>query len=86
MLDQIKRLEAAQAEKAELVSIDDVSNWKNDPVTKIFLLQLEIDLENIKENWIQGAYTPEQTIQSQAQALYIFGLLDNIAEGLLDDD
>ena len=79
MQEQIEKLESLQAELRERTNVEDYIVWKGSTPTKILVTQLLIDLEDIKENWIQGQFQEEgKEAAARAQASYIVGLLNGI--------
>jgi len=73
-------LESKQTELLELASESDFVNWLSSPVTKAMFIQLEIDVENLKNNWADNAYIDEEESKAKGQAMYIKGLYELLRE------
>lgn len=48
--------------------------WKQSAPTKALLLQFEIDLEDLKDGWANGAFSDEKQVKAQAQSAYLTGI------------
>lgn len=65
------------------VSLQDLSDWRSNPVTKIFYSILQDDKQNILENWRVRGYMGENeshTMQLTLDALGSLGALDTITD------
>jgi len=67
-------------EVLEKVTPDGFSQWLASNPTKVLLLQLQIDIETIKENWVRDRYDPDEETRAKGQAAYIDGLTHVIKE------
>jgi hypothetical protein len=88
MQEKIEKLESRQREILEQIPREDFILWKSSPVTKFLLLQLEIDLEQIKDNWINDYYAHSNTLEAseRGKANYNLAVTDVIAAlGSKDD-
>ena len=85
MQDKLNKLESNQQEQLSRVTPDDFSNWLGASATKALLLQLEIDLEDLKENWVYSKYNKDEEKQARGQANYIVGLMNTIKTLKSDD-
>lgn len=69
------KLESKIKEHLEKVNKDTYIQWLVHPCTKALLLQLELDQEEIKENWAHNRYTEnDNEAQAKGQVAYILGL------------
>ncbi len=78
---KIEKLERAIASLQDRVTKEDMVAWKQNALTKVLVLQLEIDLEQLKSSWANNRFSFEETERAQGQAGYIEGFLEMI-EGL----
>lgn len=56
----------------DLVTKEDIIQWKSNPVTRALLSMVKEDLKAIQEAWVNGVFTAEDayaTVQLNAQAL-----------------
>jgi hypothetical protein len=74
----ISKLESKQKDLLAGASKDDFSLWLSSPLTKAFLIQLEIDEYDLCQNWSLGRYSDESQIKAQGQAHYIAALREAI--------
>lgn len=75
MQDRMRRLESKIAELLEKVNKDTYIQWLSHPCTKAVLIQLELDQEEIKDNWANNRYTEgDNEAQAKGQVAYILGL------------
>ena len=71
------KLEILEAQLEELrasISPDVWIQWRSSGPTKALMLQLDIDLEDLKDNWAKGRFNDREGVEAQGQAAYIDGL------------
>ena len=76
--NNLQKLEAAQKQVIDSIPAADWQLWKASGPTKALLLQFEIDLEDLKDNWSRGGFSDDKEIKAQAQAEYISGVFHMI--------
>lgn len=81
-MDKIEKLEAKVSNLKEAATQEGFKDWLELPYTKILLLQMQIDLEELGQNWRN--YDNTEHVQAKAQAQYIEAL-PYIIEDMLDD-
>lgn len=74
MLKKIEALEAQLAEVQSRISKTAFEHWLSSTSTKALKLQMEIDQENITDNWKSGRYIGEEEPKARGTAEYIDGL------------
>lgn len=74
MLTKIERLESQLAEVQAKISPTAFEQWLSSNSTKALKLQMEIDQENITDNWKSGRYIGEEEPKARGTAEYIDGL------------
>ena len=75
MLKKIERLESQLAEVQAKISKTAFEHWLHSASTKALMLQMEIDSENILDNWKNSRYIGEEEPKARGQADYIDGLI-----------
>ena len=78
MLKKIEILENLLAEARAKISPIAFEQWLASSSTKVLKLQLELDLEELKDNWISSRYSDNDEVKARGQAEYIDGMLDVI--------
>ena len=78
MLKKIEVLENRLAEARAKISPIAFEQWLASSSTKALKLQLELDLEELKENWISSRYSGDDEVKARGQAEYIDGMLEVI--------
>lgn len=68
-------LESRLAEARAKISPIAFEQWLSSSSTKALKLQLELDLEELKDNWISSRYSDNDGVKAQGQAEYIEGIL-----------
>lgn len=74
-----------QADLRSLVSKEDYINWLQLNETKMLFLQLDIDLEELKDNWAASIYEAGSEF-AQGQAAYIIELEEVIRNPYNNDE
>lgn len=74
-----------QADLRSLVSKEDYINWLQLNETKMLFLQLDIDLEELKDNWASMTYEAGSEF-AQGQAAYIIELEEVIRNPYNNDE
>ena len=87
MLKKIEALESQLTEVQAKISRSAFEHWLSSNATKALKLQMEIDLENITDNWINSRYIGEEEPKARGQADYIEGLIAVLPDlrGEIDD-
>lgn len=81
MQTKIESLENKLSELQEKISKDAFATWCGSYSTKALKVQLEIDEEELKDNWANFGYNDkEQELRAQGQAQYIKGLKDMLKD------
>ena len=75
MLKKIEALEHQLAEVQARISPTAFEQWLASNSTKALKLQMEIDAENILDNWKNSRYIGEEEPKARGQADYIDGLI-----------
>jgi len=57
---------------------DDIRQWLTHPLTKAVLTRLELDSEELRDQWVLGNFSNEEQHKAQGQAMYIIGLASDI--------
>ena len=78
MLKKIEVLENLLAEARAKISPIAFEQWLASSSTKVLKLQLELDLEELKDNWISSRYSDNDEVKARGQAEYIDGMLEVI--------
>ena len=79
MLTKLEKLESQQAEVRARISPTSFEQWLHSNVTKALKLQLDIDLEELKDNWASSRYDQIDTeAKARGKAEYIEGLYELI--------
>ena len=78
MLKKIEVLESQLVEARAKISPIAFEQWLSSSSTKALKLQLELDLEELKDNWISGKYSDNDEVKARGQAEYIDGMLEVI--------
>ena len=78
MLKKIEKLESLLAETQAKISKTAFEHWLSSNSTKALKLQMEIDQENMVDNWISGRYIGEEEPKARGAAEYIDGLFNVI--------
>jgi len=78
MLKKIDKLESQLAETRSKISRIAFEQWLSSSSTKALKQQLELDLEELKDNWSSSRYENDDEAKARGQAEYIEGLLDVI--------
>jgi len=71
MLTKLEALESQLAELRAKISPIAFEQWLGSSTTKALKKQLEVDLEELKENWISSRYIGDEEIRARGQAQYI---------------
>lgn len=74
MQTKLETKETALEELRSSISPDSWAQWLNCGPTKALLMQLDIDSEDLKDNWAKGRFSEVEQVKAQAQAEYIDGL------------
>jgi len=85
MQDKLTKLESQQTEQLSRVSKDDFNVWLATSSTKALFTQIELDLEELKQNWADDKYNTEEEIKARGQAAYLTSLKDVIMYMHSDD-
>ena len=75
---KLEILEAKLEELRASISPDVWIQWRASGPTKSLLLQIEIDSEDLKDNWAKGRFNDNEQVKAQGQAEYVDGLPDLI--------
>lgn len=78
MLTKLEILESQLAELRVKISPIAFEQWLASNSTKALKKQLEIDLEELKANWVASRYIGDEDPKARGQADYIDGLFDLI--------
>lgn len=78
MRTKLEQMEANLEELRASISPDVWIQWRASGPTKSLLLQIEIDSEDLKDNWAKGRFNEAEQIKAQGQAEYVDGLPDLI--------
>lgn len=70
MSKKLNKLESQQSEILGKVSKEDYIAWKSSAFTKALILQLQIDAQEVKDNWMSGRYGPEQVELARGAGIY----------------
>jgi len=76
MRTKLEKLEAKLEDLRSSISPDAWVQWLGSGPTKSLMLQLEIDAEDLRDNWAKGRFSDKEGFKAQGQAEYIDGLPD----------
>jgi len=78
MLTKLDKLESQLTELQAKISPSAFEQWLSSSSTKVLKKQLELDLEELKDNWSGSRYSAQDEPKARGQAEYIEGLLEMI--------
>ena len=78
MQDNLEILERKQKDHLSRVTPEEYTSWLASHMTKAFLLQFTIDLEDIMRCWMSGAYTDKEGYKAQGTAAYLNDMVKDI--------
>ena len=74
MRTKLEKMEMKLEELRSSISPETWIQWKASGPTKCLTLQLEIDSEDLRENWASGKFSDMEQVKAQGQAEYVSGL------------
>lgn len=87
MQDRLTSLESLLREQQSRVTPEDYTTWLASAPTKALFLQLEIDLEDLKANWVRGEFaSDDKQTRARAQAEYILTWIEGVHEIPTEND
>ena len=85
MQDNLEILERNQRQHLSKVTSEEYSQWLDLHMTKAFLLQFRIDLEDLTLNWINGVYSDKDGYKAQGTASYLENMVNDVGEFIWPD-
>ena len=86
MEERMTKLEIQLAELLEMVNKEDHVQWLQQPLTKIIVLQLELNAVELMVGWARDNFSSgEKQEQAKGQVNFILEFID-IIKGLKSDD
>ena len=80
MQDNLEILERNQRQHLSKVRPEEYEQWKGLPMTKAFLLQFKIDLEDLMEQWVNGVFSEKDQYKAQGCSAYLYNMLEDLDE------